>query len=436
MSDPLKSASVPPAAPVHDGWTYRFGIPPKATARTLWVVGKDREAFESVAPLLALVSNEQPRLRTILSASDADVLRWLAKRFPDYPVYALPADQQWLAGAYLRRSNVRAVIALEDVAPGGEALIRALERHAISLLALTARVNAPVPVPRVVDACEHRLRIVAAGAEAVSDGDGTLPVSREQAAAMLGEILGRDLKERRATRGRGSSFWRAVVDHCASWPLSLRLRRYKDASQLNTALRRPETILCLGNGPSSEQPELLQERYDALFRVNHKWLERGFLSKPDVVFTGSRPAMVSLKRVIFGVQSEHQARRLAAARVFNPAQASTGFFNVGDINPTSRDFEWGALRPTNGATMIAAAVALQPRRLVVAGIDMFQHPEGSYPGDQSTPNAFSPAHTREAELAFLCAMFASFRGELIIYGDVLAGEWARHRAASAALRDG
>jgi hypothetical protein len=146
--------------------------------------------------------------------------------------------------------------------------------------------------------------------------------------------------------------------------------------------------------------------------------------------------MTSLKRVIFGLQNEHQARRLAAARVFNPAQAATGFFTVGDINPASRDFEWGALRPTNGATMIAAAVALQPRCLIVAGIDMFQHPDGSYPGDQSTPNAFSPAHTREAELAFLFAMFESFRGELVIYGEVLAAEWARHRADSAGQRGG
>ena len=436
MSDPLKSASAPVAAPVHDGWAYRLGIPPKATARTLWVVGGNREAFESVAPLLALVSREQPRLRTVLSASGADILEWLALRFPDYPVHAPPPGRLWLAGAYVSRSNIRAVIALENASPGGDAIIRVLERRAISLLALTARVNAPAPAPRVADACEYRLRIPDADMEPVSDSDGTVRVSRQQAAAMLGEILGRDLKERRLARGRGSSFWRALVNKSGRWPLSMRLRRYADASQLNAALNRPGTILCLGNGPSSEQPELLQERYDALFRVNHKWLERGFLSEPDVVFTGSRPAMTSLKRVIFGLQNEHQAGRLVAARVFNPVQAATRFFNVGDIIPVALDFQWGALRPTNGATMIATAVALQPRRLVVAGIDMFQHPDGSYPGDRSTPNAFSPAHSREAELAFLCTMFQSFRGELVIHGDVLAGEWMRYRSESMEQTDG
>src|SRR4029079_17608285 len=37
--------------------------------------------------------------------------------------------------------------------------------------------------------------------------------------------------------------------------------------------------------------------------------------------------------------------------------------------------------PTNGARMIAAAAALQPKRLAIAGMDLYQHPGGRYPGD-------------------------------------------------------
>src|SRR3546814_15917135 len=46
------------------------------------------------------------------------------------------------------------------------------------------------------------------------------------------------------------------------------------------------------------------------------------------------------------------------------------------------------VRPTNGAIMLATAVALQPRHLVVAGVDLFNHPAGAYPGDAVTPNAY------------------------------------------------
>lgn len=394
------------------------------------MIGERREAFDSVAALLERVSVEQPRLRTVVSASSPELRNWLAERFPAYPVCALPAGNRSLAEAYVRRSNIRAVIMLEDACPPGASLVHALQRQAICLLALTARDGAPVTAALIASAAEYQLRIDAtetASAPAGSDGEGRVAVSLSQASGMLGEILGRDLKERRAARGGNGSLWRYVVNNCGSWPFSLRLRRFRDAAALNAGLGAPRTILCLGNGPSSEQPELLRERYDALFRVNHKWLEREFLCDPDVVFTGSRPAMTSLKRVVFGLQNEHQARRLAALAVLDPRRARTGFFTVDDINPHASDFAWETLRPTNGATMIAAAVALQPRRLVVAGIDLFQHPDGSYPGDKETPNAFSPAHTRAAELAFLLAMFDRFRGELVIHGEVLAREWQRHR---------
>lgn len=395
------------------------------------MIGERREAFDSVAVLLECLSREQPRLRIVVSASTPALRAWLAQRFPGYLVYVPPFANRWLVEAYVRRGNIRAVILLEDACPRGAALARALRARAIALLAITARAGAPSAAPAIAAACEQRLRLVTGDAAPASgdtddDGDRATHVSPTAAVAMLGEILGRDLKERRAAAGFAHSWWGHVVNNCERWPLSLRLRRYHDAAALNAALHRPDTILCLGNGPSSELPALLQERHDVLFRVNHKWLTRGFLDAPDVVFTGSRPAMVSLKRVIFGLQNDHQARRLAALAVADPRRARTGFFIVDDINPDTADFPWGTLRPTNGATMIAAAVALAPRRLVVAGIDLFQHPDGSYPGDRETPNAFSPAHTRAAELAFLLALFERFRGELVIHGEVLAAAWRRH----------
>jgi hypothetical protein len=78
--------------------------------------------------------------------------------------------------------------------------------------------------------------------------------------------------------------------------------------------------------------------------------------------------------------------------------------------------------------MIAVAVALKPQRLIVAGIDLFQHPDGTYPGDRSTPNAFSPAHDRDAELSFILGLLNDFQGEIYIVGDILKTAYNRSKS--------
>ena len=80
---------------------------------------------------------------------------------------------------------------------------------------------------------------------------------------------------------------------------------------------------------------------------------------------------------------------------------------------------------------LATAVALAPQRLIVAGIDLFSDPAGSYPGDTATENAYSPGHSRDRELAFLLALLDLYRGDLVIVGSVLNAEWHRHRTATA-----
>jgi hypothetical protein len=84
--------------------------------------------------------------------------------------------------------------------------------------------------------------------------------------------------------------------------------------------------------------------------------------------------------------------------------------------------------------MLATAVALRPKRLIVAGIDLFQHPQGSYPGDSRTPNAYSPGHSRDKELAFILQLLGRYRGELVILSEVLRAEWEKTHTKSAAKR--
>jgi hypothetical protein len=249
---------------------------------------------------------------------------------------------------------------------------------------------------------------------------------------LIGELLGRDLKAKREGARFGGSIAGGLLAATRHGPwreaLKWRIARYGDAADLRARLKTPKAILCLGNGPSSEDRSLSAMPHDALFRVNHSWQSRGFLCEPDVVFTGGTRSMTAVADAIFGVQSGEAERRIIAARAFDPRLPATEFFNVGDISERLWSFPWGTLRPTNGAAMIAAAVALKPQRLIVAGIDLFQHPDGSYPGDRSTPNAFSPAHDRDAELSFILGLLNDFQGEIHIVGDILKTAYNRSKS--------
>ena len=86
--------------------------------------------------------------------------------------------------------------------------------------------------------------------------------------------------------------------------------------------------------------------------------------------------------------------------------------------------------------MIAVAAALKPKRLVIAGVDLFQHPEGSYPGDKKTPNAYTPAHTLDKELAFMLFHLEQFGGEVVIIGEALARIWQDRPCASECRNSG
>ena len=54
--------------------------------------------------------------------------------------------------------------------------------------------------------------------------------------------------------------------------------------------------------------------------------------------------------------------------------------------------------------MLALAVALKPEQLTIAGIDLYRHPSGAYPGTPETANAYAPAHDRELERTHTLAM--------------------------------
>jgi hypothetical protein len=69
--------------------------------------------------------------------------------------------------------------------------------------------------------------------------------------------------------------------------------------------------------------------------------------------------------------------------------------------------------------MVAAAAALRPKRLTIAGIDLFRHPEGRYPGDARSLNEYSRVHTRDVDVAIIDLALRDYPGELVIFGDTL-----------------
>jgi hypothetical protein len=405
----------------------RIGLPAKQRERSFWVIGGSREAFDAAASVIDAVGGRFARLRIILSGPDA-LLEWLTRRFPACAVQAIP---RLAARRYVRRSNFRAAAALEDV-PLSRSLLRAISDEGLTLVAIRARDQAAEPTSDVRAAAEAAVAI----GDGLSDAGPDRMLGLEPGVRYLGEILARDIKIRRKTAQKVTSLpaalLRAIETPIGRRALARRLCRIGGAGDLFEEIGRPESILCLGNGPSSEDPAVATAACDVLFRVNHSWAERGLLTSPDVVFTGGTPTMARLDGVIFGVQSPGAEKRLVGARFLRPSRGRTRFFRVGAVAPQLTAFEWGAVRPTNGAAMLAVAVALRPQRLVVAGIDLFRHPDGAYPGDEATPNAFAPAHDPDAELNFLLELFEQFQGELVVVGDVLraAIEAGKFRALS------
>jgi hypothetical protein len=408
-----------------------LGFIPKARERSLWIIANDREALESLTPLVDAVIARQERLQLIFTAPPS-VAPWITQRFPGSRVHGFPAANPLSIASFLARGNFRTIAFVEDSAPPSAALLQGAIAAGVSLLGLSARAAGRDPSPLVSRHAEMFLTIANSG----SARSPYRHVDVEDAVAILSELLGRDLKTRRQGRSATALLAGALLSTARNprWRTSLswRIDRLPDAQALNEALYRPGTIMCLGNGPSSEDARLLALNHDALFRVNHSWLARGFLTRPKVIFTGGSRSMTALGDAIFGLQSEEAERRILLSRMFNPALPATRFFNVHDVSNGIAAFPWGTLRPTNGATMIAAAVALKPKRLIVAGIDLFQHREGTYPGDTATPNAFSPAHDRDAERNFIISQLAKHEGELVIIGDILLEAYNRSKSGGLA----
>lgn len=189
-------------------------------------------------------------------------------------------------------------------------------------------------------------------------------------------------------------------------------RSVASISALKAVLGSPETILCLGNGPSSEDTALDRYSDATLFRVNWTWQVRGKFRRPDAVFTADPDQPPDGLRPILVFPCAMGGRRVLAQHLlaFRPPRA--GYLFVDELSPAIADMR-APLVPTNGALMIAVAAALKPRRLVIAGMDLYRHPQGRYPGSGAI-EGYARGHSADCDLSLISQALAGFAGEVEI----------------------
>lgn len=445
------TATAAPASAT-EGLLVRCGRASCPGERTFWFIGHKRADFEAASDLVNSLMERYQRLDILFTVPDLETRQWLRQRFPRTVVLPPPLPFGLFASRYMINLNVRGLMVLGEPTAEDRSILRAAHRRAApAAIAQTPGEGGTVEsFAALAEQVQHhfvtsdaaRSRLLEAGIDAervtLLRGDG-----RARAAAampVVSYLLGLDLKLMRSTQRPIRRRLEQLALKCMAQPrlrrlLAAKVERIDTVAELRETLGNPGTILCLGNGPSSEDPEVATVEYDCLFRVNHVWLDRGFLTAPDMVFTGSKATLALVKGAIFGLQSIKSEARLLVTRFLLPHFPRVRYAVIERFGLYLNEPRWQGIRPTNGAAMLATAVALQPPRLVISGIDLFSHPAGTYPGDTATPNAYSPGHEAESELALLLAALSLYQGELIILSSALRERWEEHRRAGPAARD-
>jgi hypothetical protein len=128
--------------------------------------------------------------------------------------------------------------------------------------------------------------------------------------------------------------------------------------------------------------------------------------------------MHKVRSSIFGFLNEDMETGMLLRHMITRGPRLIEYITVERISPLIRNKTLKA-RPTSGALMLVVAAGLQPERLVIAGIDLYLHPFGAYPGDTVSDNNYAQVHDVDTDLAVIKAAVDSYKGELIIFSDEL-----------------
>ncbi len=449
-----------PSQPVHAD-AVATDVLPEVTERTVWVHEPPIDLQTPLKVLLEAVRDRYSgRIGFALVSGSEEVRYQLKQVFPEDIVLPLPRQLKTSPAAYILKLNTRSLFVCGDPRVVDSGIRRAAGRRALPVIALcggsSLEPNRGSNDQAALEAVERffvldgtaerslaRLGVDADKIEAI----GPMPDPLESGMAwpganrfrdQLAPILAQDLKVRRSRRHLVRGFLeRQTVAAFDRQPnrsfLGTLAHRVNTLAELAEILGHPRHILCLGNGPSSEDDRLRESTHDCLFRVNDMWLERGFLAEPDMVFTGAKPVIARIRKALFGFRAIDAEGRLVlhalTRRPFRPLRFAT----IERLLPNPWQHEPDGVRPTNGALMLATAAALQPERLTVSGIDLYSHPSGIYPGNSTSPNAYSLGHSRQRELDYMLSALDAFEGDLTILSENLAREWTAHTNGGAAI---
>lgn len=390
-------------------------------ARTsLWVHGETPSQFDTALRLLREVMRPRPHVRLVLTSADPATVAYLHRSFPDDHGGAAPWNTAGAVRRFLAKVNPRMLVLLD----GGRSLgTRAIDEIVARRLPLVALTPGPSADDELVPAVEEALRTSVVRGRRVALADGSLAAAL-RAAAALDDLLPASPALPRVRQAWRVPTLRDRAGQSRAWAAAASLlsrRRIDGWDALRARLGAPRSVLVLGNGPSSEDPRLAELAHDCLIRVNWRWQERGWLTAPQVVFAGDPATMTRVDDAIFGFWNVPLERAMLLRRLVTRGPRPVEFVTMERVSPVIADVAWPA-RPTNGALAVLTAAALAPERLIIAGIDLFRHPDGRYPGEVLTRNDYSHVHEMETDLGIMELALREYDGELIVLSDILRDE--------------
>ena len=404
----------------------RAGALGQRARSSVWVHGETPAQFDGALRLLREIMRERPHVRLVLTSADPATVEYLQRSFPDDFGGAAPWSTGGAVRRFFARVNPRLLLLLDGGRSLGARPVEEVVARALPLVAVALGGGADA-VPHVAQA----LRASGARGRRVQLADAS-PAAALRAAAALQDVLPESPALPRVRQAWRVPSVRDRVGQSRAWAAAATLlsgRRIDDTHALRERLGAPRSVLVLGNGPSSEDPRLADLAYDCVIRVNWRWQQRGIFVAPQVVFAGDPGTMTRIDGAIFGFWNVALERAMLLRRLATRGPRPVEFVTMERMSAVIRDVDWPA-RPTNGALAVLLAALLAPERIVIAGIDLFRHPDGRYPGEALARNDYSHVHEMETDLGIMELALHDFDGELVIASDILRDELAARGAAA------
>jgi hypothetical protein len=368
----------------------RAGFLLPKTERSIWIHGESRAEYDAARGCIRSLRERLPWCRWVFTSVDPEMLAWLRDRYVDDVVCPAPVSFAGGVRRFFRRYHPCGMLILGSAKGLPEEVFAVAKERGILIMKIEAN--------GITENGATALEAVVAPDMASRNGSLLIPTIRDR----IGE----------------GKIWRVLA---ARWWTR---KRIDDWEQLGQRLGHPQTILCLGNGPSSEDPAVLAQPYDVLFRVNHLWQQRGLLTNPDIVFVGAPGTMKKVRPCIYGFSTVRKEFRMLLRHLWSCGPQPVEYITLERLTPLAGERRWNA-ELTTGAYMIMAAAGLRPKRLIIAGIDLYLHPQGRYPGNAHANNTYAPDHNRNTELEAIAETLRSFPNEIVIVGDILRDSLAR-----------